>query len=96
MKEAPERIWLLWADGRIENRYQASATDHTEEVGCREFIRLDAHEAAVAAARAEALSEVAGDLRYRASEPGRTGPSIRALVAAAMAIESLAREEASK
>jgi len=55
MKEAPERIWLLWADGLIENRYQASATDHTEEGGCREFIRLDAHEAAVAAARKEGM-----------------------------------------
>lgn len=63
---APERIWLLWADGTVQDRYHASAKDHTEEGGYPEFIRADLHEAAVAAARAEGMREAAAIARAQA------------------------------
>jgi len=57
-----------------------------------EYVLFSDHTAAVAAARVEAMREIARDLRNRAAEPGRTGPSARALVAAAMAVEMRATD----
>jgi len=66
---APERIWLLWPNSMIDNRYHASATDHTEEGGYPEYIRADLYEAQeaeiaelrrqLAEARDKALEEAA-------------------------------------